>query len=103
MPLDQAPPRSNRFGSPLVLSRVYWVRHELVVEVKYLTRTDGNLFRQVVYQGLREDKEPSECSVECRIEEGVHLDPAGLPKEGRGCFPRSSPLRPGSINGMVFG
>jgi len=31
MPLDQAPPRSNRFGSPLVLSRVHWVRPELVV------------------------------------------------------------------------
>jgi hypothetical protein len=30
MPFDQAPPRSNRFGSPLVLSRVLgvpiWVR-----------------------------------------------------------------------------
>jgi ATP-dependent DNA ligase len=28
-----APPRTNRFGSPLVLSRVHWVRPELVVEV----------------------------------------------------------------------
>jgi ATP-dependent DNA ligase len=26
MPLDVAPPRSTRFGSPLVLSRVHWVR-----------------------------------------------------------------------------
>jgi hypothetical protein len=31
MPLDVAPPRSTRFGSPLVLSRVHWVRPELVV------------------------------------------------------------------------
>jgi ATP-dependent DNA ligase len=60
MPLDQAPPRSNRFGSPLVLSRVHWVRPELVVEVKYLTWTEDNLLRQVVYQGLREDKDPRE-------------------------------------------
>jgi DNA ligase D-like protein (predicted ligase) len=60
MPLDQAPPRSNRFGSPLVLSRVHWVRPELVVEVKYLTWTDDNLLRQVAYQGLREDKGPRE-------------------------------------------
>jgi ATP-dependent DNA ligase len=60
MPLDQAPPRSNRFGSPLVLSRVHWVRPELVVEVKYLTWTDDNLLRQVVYQGVREDKDPNE-------------------------------------------
>jgi hypothetical protein len=48
MPLDKPPPRSNRFGSPLVLSRVHWVRPELVVEVKYLAWTGDNLLRQVV-------------------------------------------------------
>ena len=32
MPLDVAPPRAARFGSPLVLSRVHWVRPELVVD-----------------------------------------------------------------------
>jgi hypothetical protein len=37
---------------PLVISRVHWVRPELVAEVKYLTWTD-NLLRQVVYEGLR--------------------------------------------------
>jgi ATP dependent DNA ligase C terminal region len=50
------PPRSTRFGSPLVLSRVHWVRPELVAEVKFLTWTEDNLLRQVVYKGLREDK-----------------------------------------------
>src|SRR5882672_11099497 len=60
MPLDKAPPRTNRFGSSLVLSRVHWVRPELVAEVKYLTWTDDNLLRQVVYEGLREDKDPDE-------------------------------------------
>ena len=60
MPLQVAPPRTNRFGSPLVLSRVHWVRPELVVEVKYLTWTDDNLLRQVVYEGLREDKDPTD-------------------------------------------
>jgi bifunctional non-homologous end joining protein LigD len=43
-----------------VLSRVHWVRPELVVEVKYLTWTEDNLLRQVVYEGLRDDKEPAE-------------------------------------------
>jgi bifunctional non-homologous end joining protein LigD len=56
MPLEVPPPRSTRFGSPLVLSRVHWVRPVLVAEVKYLTWTDDNLLRQVVYEGLREDK-----------------------------------------------
>jgi bifunctional non-homologous end joining protein LigD len=53
MPLEVATPRTNRFGSPLVLSRVHWVRPEMVVEVKYLTWTDDNLLRQVSYEGLR--------------------------------------------------
>src|SRR6202035_3676827 len=56
MPLDSAPPRDSRFGSPLVLSRVHWVRPELVTEVKFFTWTEDNLLRQVVYEGLREDK-----------------------------------------------
>ena len=36
-------------------------RPELVVEVKYLTWTDDNLLRQVVYEGLREDKPPADA------------------------------------------
>jgi bifunctional non-homologous end joining protein LigD len=60
VPLDVPPTRTSRFGSPLVLNRVHWVRPELVAEVKFLTWTDGNLLRQVVYQGLREDKPASE-------------------------------------------
>jgi DNA ligase D-like protein (predicted ligase) len=60
MPLDAPPPRGTRFGSPLVLSRVHWVRPELVAEVKYLTWTGDNLLRQVVYEGLREDKPAAE-------------------------------------------
>ena len=60
MPLEVPPPRTSRFGSPLVLSRVHWVRPELDAEVKFLTWTDDNLLRQVVYEGLREDKPTSE-------------------------------------------
>jgi ATP-dependent DNA ligase len=54
MPLDVPPPRGARFGSPLVLSRVHWVRPD--AEVKFLAWTEDNLLRQVVYEGLREDK-----------------------------------------------
>ena len=35
IPVAVPPPRSNRFGSPLVLSRVHWVRPEMVVDVTY--------------------------------------------------------------------
>ena len=40
MPLDKPPPRENRFGSPLELSRVHWVRPEVVVEVTYLEKPE---------------------------------------------------------------
>ena len=56
MPLDAPPPRETRFGSPLELSRVHWVRLEVVVEVAYLTGTEAGLLRAVSYQSQREDK-----------------------------------------------
>jgi ATP-dependent DNA ligase len=56
MPRAEPPPRESRFGSPLQLSKVHWVRPELVVEVTYLTWTEDNLLRQVSYQGQRHDK-----------------------------------------------
>ncbi len=39
---------------------MHWVRPELVAEVKFLTWTEDNLLRQVVYEGLREDKPAAE-------------------------------------------
>src|SRR5215813_10870218 len=60
MPLAVPPPRNSRFGSPLELSRVHWVMPEHVVQVKYLAWTGDNLLRQVVYEGLREDKPAAE-------------------------------------------
>jgi ATP-dependent DNA ligase len=56
MPLDVAPPRSTRFRSPLVLSRVHWVRPKLVVEINIPDLDRDGLLRQVVYEGIREDK-----------------------------------------------
>jgi bifunctional non-homologous end joining protein LigD len=55
-PLAIPPPRSTRFGSPLVLSRVHWVRPEMVVEVSYVEWTPDGLLRHVVYLGERQDK-----------------------------------------------
>jgi bifunctional non-homologous end joining protein LigD len=72
MPLEVPPSRSNRFGSPLVLSRVHWVQPELVVDVKFLTWTDDNLLRQVVYEGLREDKPAAEVRRSLPYFEAAH-------------------------------
>jgi ATP-dependent DNA ligase len=60
MPLAESPPRGTRFGSPLVLSRVHWVRPEMVVEVSYVEWTPDGLLRHVVYLGEREDKVATE-------------------------------------------
>jgi ATP-dependent DNA ligase len=60
IPLDQAPPRSNRCRSRPMRSCVHSMRPELVVEVKYLTWTDDNLLCRMVYEGLREDEDPAE-------------------------------------------
>jgi ATP-dependent DNA ligase len=99
MPLEVPPPRSSRFGSPLVLSRVHWVRPELVAEVKYLTWTGDNLLRQVVYEVLRKDKPAAEvrrevphtkagtqqavdsfeCSVRSEATAGYAPEPPSLP------------------------
>jgi DNA ligase D-like protein (predicted ligase) len=56
MALSEPPPRGSRFGSPLRLSRVHWVRPEIVVEVSYVEMTPDGLLRHVVYLGEREDK-----------------------------------------------
>ena len=56
MPLAEPPPRGTRFGSPLVLSRVHWVRPEMVAEVTYVEWTPDGLLRHVVYLGERQDK-----------------------------------------------
>ena len=42
--LDEPPLREIRFGSPLELSGLHWVRPEVVVEVTYLTWTEGGSF-----------------------------------------------------------
>jgi ATP-dependent DNA ligase len=39
-----------------VLSRVHWVKPKLVTELTYLTWGADGLLRDVVYEGLREDK-----------------------------------------------
>jgi len=37
MPLAAPPPRNARFGSPLELSRVHWIKPQLVCEVRFLS------------------------------------------------------------------
>jgi bifunctional non-homologous end joining protein LigD len=63
-PLSFPPPRSTRFGSLLVLSRVHWVEPKLVAEITYLTGTTDGLLRHRVYVGLREDKPATDVRLE---------------------------------------
>ena len=56
MPLAAPPPRETGFEGKLALSRVHWVRPELVAEITYLTWAKDGLLRHTVFVGLREDK-----------------------------------------------
>ena len=56
LPLDAPPPRTACFGSPLELSRVHWVKPQLVCEVRFLSWTSDGLLRQIAYEGPRADK-----------------------------------------------
>src|SRR5215472_3438853 len=60
MPLDMPAAARQPVWLAADLDRVHWVRPELVAEVKYLSWTEDNLLRQVVYEGLREDKPAAE-------------------------------------------
>ena len=66
MPLAAPPPRETRFGRPLELAKVHWVRPELVAEITYLSWPDDGLLRQTVFVGLREDKPASDVGRERR-------------------------------------
>jgi len=83
MPLEVPPPRDSRFGSPLVLSRVHWVRPELVAEVKYLTWTDDNLLRQVVYEGRARTSRRPKSAGRCRIRNPPRLRAQPVARDGR--------------------
>jgi bifunctional non-homologous end joining protein LigD len=50
MTVSEPSPRNNRFGSPLKLSAVHWVKPKLVAQVRYLTWTGDGLLRQVVME-----------------------------------------------------
>jgi hypothetical protein len=64
-PLSVPALRSTRFGSPLVLSRVHWVKPKLVAEITYFTWTADGLLRHTVYVGLprrTSDRNPREIN-----------------------------------------
>ena len=56
MLLAAPPPRETGFGGKLALSRVHWVRRELVAQITYLTRAKDGLLRHTVFVGLRVGK-----------------------------------------------
>jgi hypothetical protein len=78
MPLAVPPPRDSRFGSPLVLSRVHWVRPELVAEVKFLTWNDDNLLRQVGNDAVADRGMGVADDDERVVDQKRRIDPAPL-------------------------
>ena len=56
MPLAVPPPRVTRFGGRFALSKVHWVRPELVSEITYLSWAEDGLLRHTEFFSLRDDK-----------------------------------------------
>jgi len=57
----------NPFGGPVDAKRVHWVKPELVAEIKFTewtheTANGGLKLRAPVFMGLRDDKNPAECT-----------------------------------------
>jgi bifunctional non-homologous end joining protein LigD len=61
--------KTSPFGGPVDAKRVHWVKPERVAEVKFSewtheTSEGGLKLRAPVFMGLREDKNPEECTFE---------------------------------------
>ena len=84
MPLSEPPPRGGRFGSLPVLSRVHWVRPEMV-EVSYVEWTQDGLLRHVVYLGERGDK-PGRDVIRSRSTYCCWVSEYRVPAVGIYCF-----------------
>ena len=58
------------YGEVEALRKVYWVKPELVAEIEYAEWTDGTMsgagpkLRAPVFLGLRDDKDPKECTLD---------------------------------------
>jgi bifunctional non-homologous end joining protein LigD len=62
-------PSSGRGGGRGVESTgVQWLKPKLVCEVKFTERTSTGSFRHPVFEGLRFDKKPTECTFEAKRE-----------------------------------
>lgn len=66
--------KQNPFFAPVDARRVHWVKPELVCEVKFTewtheTAEGGLKLRAPVFMGLREDKDPQECTLKGQIAE----------------------------------
>ena len=63
------------------------MRPELVTEVKFFTRINDNLLRQVVYEGLREDK-PTAAVRRPTRKPAAAKSTAVRSRRSRGCYSR---------------
>ena len=65
MPLTAPPPRDRRFGRPLAISKVHWVRPELVAEITYLGWTEEGCCATRSSWGCARTNEPARSAANC--------------------------------------
>ena len=75
--LKEIESNKNPFASPVDAKRVHWVKPVRVAEVKFSEWThetdEGGLkLRAPVFMGLREDKNPEECTLAGQVDVAAH-------------------------------
>jgi bifunctional non-homologous end joining protein LigD len=98
---DRATPTCPFAAVPAPLDRAFWVRPELVVEVKFSEWTDEGLLRHPVYLGRRDDVEPSSVRREPRpLRMAPTSDRAGVETDSRVAMTSPARRRP-SVRGAA--
>jgi ATP-dependent DNA ligase len=70
-------PRETRFDGRLVLSKVHWVRPDLVDEITYLTWAGDGLLRHTVFVACARTSLPAKSDASARLDPRQRLSPRG--------------------------
>jgi bifunctional non-homologous end joining protein LigD len=90
MPFDEAPSVPSR-RSPR--ETTYWLKPKLVCEVSFTEFTEEGRLRHPVFEGLRDDKKPSQCVVEVQHETSQEVKQAEKKTKGTSALKRLASKR----------
>ena len=90
MPFDEPPSVPSRRSSKEI---TYWLKPKLVAEVSFTEFTGEGRLRHPVFEGLRDDKKPSQCKVELQHDADAEVRTAEKKTKSHPAAARSSSLK----------